>query len=616
MPARSTAGRAMGTTIKGARLTARGGTRAGRWVARNVGSFRNKGGAGEVGMIRLLDLHAASCAGDTLVTMGLAGTIFFNVPVGEARGRVALYLLITMAPFALLAPVVGPLLDRFRHGRRYALATTMLGRAFLAWVISDYLGSVALYPAAFGVLALSRAYGVARSAAVPRLLPPGLGLSEAGARASIFGTLAGAAVAPIGILAFWLGHPWPLRLAAVVFVVGMVVALRLPPKADSEPPEVLPRIFLLPNRNSVKILSGRLVLALLSGSAVLRALYGFLTLFLAFSIRSNELTTNLLGIQLSQTKALAYAIGALGVGTFVATAIGSRMTIHRPTLVQAGGIVAVAVAALAATVHYSLGFVIVLCLVTAIASGVAKLAVDASIQEQIPEQVRASAFAHSETLLMLAFVAGGAVGLFPFPGRVGIGIAAGGIVLAGTRAVMLAIRLRRDKLAGTAHGQQTVELVRAADAATEQRAHTVAPTPAAPTPATAMPTAPMPTAPMPTSPESSGSTPTSAMPTSPGATSRAERSHGLPATRVQPGPAARATAPAAKPRTSRFRRLFSSRPASSQPTAPRPASSELGSSELAATPSPTRVLPRGEADQPSYHIYRPTSAEQPTESDS
>ncbi len=111
------------------------------------------------------------------------------------------------------------------------------------------------------MLALSRAYGVARSAAVPRLLPPGLGLSEAGARASIFGTLAGAAVAPIGILAFWLGHPWPLRLAAVVFVVGMVVALRLPPKADSEPPEVLPRIFLLPDRNSVRVLSGRLVLA-------------------------------------------------------------------------------------------------------------------------------------------------------------------------------------------------------------------------------------------------------------------------------------------------------------------------------------------------------------------
>ena len=124
-------------------------------------------------MMRLLDLHAASCAGDTLITIGLAGTIFFTVPLGEARGRVALYLLVTMVPFALLAPVVGPLLDRFRHGRRYALAATMLGRALLAWMIADNIVGFGLYPAAFGVLALSRAYGVARSAAVPRLLPPG-----------------------------------------------------------------------------------------------------------------------------------------------------------------------------------------------------------------------------------------------------------------------------------------------------------------------------------------------------------------------------------------------------------------------------------------------------------
>ncbi len=282
------------------------------------------------------------------------------------------------------------------------------------------------------MLALSRAYGVARSAAVPRLLPPGLGLSEAGARASIFGTLAGAAVAPLGVAAFWIGPQWPLRVAAVIFVLGTVVALRLPAKADSAPPEVLPRVFKLPGRDSVKVLSGRLIVAVLSGSAGLRAMYGFLTLFLAFSIRSHDLTTNLLGANLSQTKALAFAVGALGVGTFIATAIGSRLKIHRPTLLQAGGIVVVAITATVAALHYSLGLVIVLCLATSIVSGLAKLAVDATIQEQTPEEVRASAFAHSETLLMLAWVAGGALGLLPFPGRVGLGIAAGGVALART----------------------------------------------------------------------------------------------------------------------------------------------------------------------------------------
>src|SRR5215475_1518717 len=139
MPGADSAGRAVGTTIKGARAAARGGHRTATWIGRRVGTFRRLGGAGEVGMIRLLDLHAASCAGDTLITMGLATTVFFNAQVGQARGQVALYLLITMVPFAILAPVVGPVLDHFRHGRRYALAITMAGRAFLAWVISDHL---------------------------------------------------------------------------------------------------------------------------------------------------------------------------------------------------------------------------------------------------------------------------------------------------------------------------------------------------------------------------------------------------------------------------------------------------------------------------------------------
>ena len=56
--------------------------------------------------------------------------------------------------------------------------------------------------------------------------------------------------------------------------------------------------------------------------------------------------------------------------------------------------------------------------------------------------MRASAFAHSETLLMLAWVAGGALGLIPFDGRIGIAVAAGVGVLAAVRGVLAAARLR------------------------------------------------------------------------------------------------------------------------------------------------------------------------------
>ncbi|MFI5835518.1 MFS transporter [Micromonospora sp. NPDC051300] len=451
---RSFLGRTVGTGIRATRLLLRGSLHGGRWMTRRAGTARARSAGNEVGMVRLFDLHALSCAGDTLIAIGLAGTIFFDVPLGEARNKVALYLLVTMVPFAMLAPVVGPLLDHFRHGRRYALATTMLGRAFLAWLISDYMGGLGLYPAAFGVLALSRAYGVARSAAVPRLLPDGLGLSQVGARASVYGTVAGALVAPIGLAAFWLGPQWPLRVASVIFLLGMVIALRLPPKADSEPPERMPHpLRAMRRRDGERPLgrgrpAGRLVIATLIGAAALRGLYGFLLLFLAFAIKSGDLTTDFFGRTLGAQGALGLVGGALAVGTFLATALGTRLRIHRPTAIQSSGTVIVAGVALLAAIKFSLPMVALLCLVAALMSGIAKLAVDASIQERIPERLRASSFAHSETALMLAFVAGGGLGLVPFTGLIGVAVAAGVAALVALRGVLVAGRLRGEQLVG------------------------------------------------------------------------------------------------------------------------------------------------------------------------
>ncbi|SDZ38638.1 Predicted arabinose efflux permease, MFS family [Micromonospora pattaloongensis] len=488
MPLLPSLGRVVGTAVRGLRLLGRGAVGSGRWTTRRVGRLRERGAGGERGMLRLFDLHAASCAGDTLIAIGLAGTIFFDVPLGEARSKVGLYLLVTMVPFALLAPVVGPLLDHFRHGRRYALAATMLGRAFLAWLLSDHIHGFGLYPAAFGVLALSRAYGVGRSAAVPRLLPEGLGLSQAGARASVYGTIAGALVVPLGLAAFLLGPQWPLRIASLIFLVGMVIALRLPPRADSDPPETMPRalaLLAIRREKRPRVLSGRLVTAALLGSAALRGLYGFLLLFLAFAVKSRDLTTELLGRDLGDERALGLIGAAFAVGTFLATAAGTRLRIHQPVALQATGLVAVAVAATFTTLRFSLPTVALLCLVTAIVSGMAKLAVDAVIQERVHERLRASAFAHSETLLMLAFVAGGALGLIPVGGRIGVGAAAAGVVLAALWAVVAAARLRRERL----HGRAASDADPTSTAAPHTPTAPVTPTAASTTTAAPTPTA-------------------------------------------------------------------------------------------------------------------------------
>ncbi|MEV4637833.1 MFS transporter [Actinoplanes sp. NPDC049548] len=579
MPLLPSIGRTVGTGVKAMRMLVRGGLRGSAWATRRVGDARARGAANEIGMIRLFDLHAISCAGDTLIAIGLAGTIFFNVPLGEARSKVALYLLITMVPFALLAPVVGPLLDHFRHGRRYALAVTMLGRAFLAYVIADNLLGWGLYPAAFGVLALSRAYGVARSAAVPRLLPEGVGLSQVGARASVYGTFAGAVVAPIGLLAFEFGPQWPLRVASIIFVVGMVISLRLPPRADSDPPEEVPRPFrtmLRLRRGPDRPLSGSLVVNTLIGSASFRCLYGFLLLYLAFAVKAQGLGTDFFGRDIGSQGAVALVGGALAVGTFLATAVGTRLRIRRPTALQSSGLTITAGVAVLTAIFFTLPMVALLSLVASIFSGISKLAVDASIQERVPERLRASAFAHSETVLMIAWVIGGAVGIIPLDGRIGIAVAAVFSVAAAVRGTIVAGRLHKERL----HGRPDVA---AEDPAPEGAA---APT-AGGEPATEKiltPAADLATPGTPADPASAASRATVPGAAPGGTTPPAARKPDV------------ATAPPAPKR-----RLFSrsgTKAAGAPPPPPMPP----------APPQPDRLRDDDELAPPGFHIYRPSSA--------
>lgn len=97
-----TVGRGLGTgaraTARGVRGVAQGAGQASRYAARQAKRAADAQGADESGLSRLLQLHAFNAAGDAAVTISLAGTLFFQVPSGEARGQVALFLALTMLP--------------------------------------------------------------------------------------------------------------------------------------------------------------------------------------------------------------------------------------------------------------------------------------------------------------------------------------------------------------------------------------------------------------------------------------------------------------------------------------------------------------------------------------
>ena len=88
---------------------------------------------------RLALVHVIMMAGDTLVTVSLAGSLFFSVSPTEAKGKVLAYLLLTIAPFAVVSPILGPLIDRSANGRRILVALSAGFRVLLCWSMSQHL---------------------------------------------------------------------------------------------------------------------------------------------------------------------------------------------------------------------------------------------------------------------------------------------------------------------------------------------------------------------------------------------------------------------------------------------------------------------------------------------
>ncbi|MEU1461223.1 MFS transporter [Streptomyces sp. NPDC005727] len=401
-------------------------------TARGIRKVTHAHGAGESGLGKLIELHAVNGAGDVMITVALASTVFFSVPTDEARGRVALYLAITMAPFTVLAPVIGPLLDRLPHGRRAAMAGAMLARALLALIISGAVasGSLELYPAALGVLVASKAYGVVRSAVVPRLLPPAFSLVKANSRVTLAGLLATGVAAPIGAGLHALGDPWPLYGAFVIFAAGTFLSFSLPPKVDSAKGEDVallaadeqhlhgPRRKQQAKRPGLRTV-GPAVTHALAANAALRCLSGFLIFFLAFLLREHPLTGESAAVSLGIVGVSAGAGNALG------TAVGAWLKSKAPEIIIVT-VVAVALGtAIVAALFFGAFLVACLAAVAGFAQALAKLSLDALIQRDVPEQVRTSAFARSETLLQMAWVFGGAVGIvMPLNGTLGLAVAA------------------------------------------------------------------------------------------------------------------------------------------------------------------------------------------------
>ncbi len=387
--------------------------------------------------MRLARVHAFGAASDAAVAVTLAGSVFFSISPDDSRGRVALYLLLTMAPFAIVAPLIGPVIDRARGGRRMMIIATAVGRAVVAFFMIGDVGTLWLFPEAFALLVLQKGYSVAKSAVVPELVRTDQDLVSANSRLALISAVSGIAGACVaGVFSLIGGSSYSAAIAMCGFVVTTVMAFQTAPiVVAAEPTAALEREEL---RDTAVLLAA-------SATAILRGLVGFVTFLLAFEFRGGKdgLDVSTLGSAAGGATAsarnidiagdpaapawhfgvvlVAAGIGAL-VGAKIAPAVRQRIPEER-MLVTA--LAVVFAAALFAAFTGNLSGATVLSFAIASGASTGKLAFDSLVQRAAPDANYGRSFARFEARFQFAWV----LGAF-FPAIIPLNIVVGGFGVA------------------------------------------------------------------------------------------------------------------------------------------------------------------------------------------
>jgi hypothetical protein len=344
---------------------------------------------------------AANVAGDTLITIGLAGTLFFDVPSTEARDKVALYLLLTLAPFTVVAPLLGGIFARFRNIYRAMMVLSAAARVVGAVLLTIGLNTFWLFPAAFGMLVLARLFGISKSAMLPIALPEPVALVAANARLARIGIYAGAVAVPLAAGLAWMHPAVSLLVSIVFFGFAAYTCLGLPdPKAAAQADAaaaaargISPETGTAGPKDHQAL--RRMRLSRLATAGV-RLLNGFLLALLAFEFKDSGGALD-----------FGALIGAAGLGFGLASFLSpwlERKLREEPMVVA--GLAIEAAAAFIAGEFFGLPAAAALAGAAGLAWGTAKFAFDGMLQNVVHPDRRGAAFVRSETLFQLAWVVG------------------------------------------------------------------------------------------------------------------------------------------------------------------------------------------------------------------
>ena len=372
---------------------------------------------------RLARVHAAATATDAVIAVALAGSIFFSISPDAARNRLALYLALTVAPFAVVTPLIGPVIDRMPGGRRAMILVTNLGRLVVALMMIRHLDTLWLF------------------------------LVQANSRLALISAVMSLVGASIGAALAFLGSPAVAAGAATAgYLVAVVITLQLPriPVAQRRPTET--------ERSAL-----RAATILLSAweMAVMRGAVGFVTFMLAFELRGGEegLDVSAAGAALGGAVAsersidivgdpsapfwhYAVVVAAAGLAAFAGVQFAPML---RRSLVEElillGALAVVMSTALLGAVSGGLMGMTLLSGGVAISAAAGKLAFDSLVQRDAPDANHGRSFSRFEARFQIAWVVGAFIPvILPIPARLGSVLVA---VVAASALVSFVISRRR-----------------------------------------------------------------------------------------------------------------------------------------------------------------------------
>ena len=387
---------------------------------------------------RLAITHALMMGGDAAMVVALADSLFFNIDLDAARSRVMLFLALSFAPFLVIAPLIGPLIDRVAGGRRLVIQLVAAARVVLMILMASNIDNLALFPLVFASLVLQKTYLVSKSALVPSTVRTHDELVEANSKLGLIAGITGAvAVVPAGILLKLAGAPATLWYGAIIFGAAVFAATRLPPEVVAEHDA--------DQAETNELAASSLQLGAIA-MTVLRAIVGFTFFHLAFWLRSQDHGAVWFGAVVG-VAALASMVGN-AIAPKVRQRLSEESMLTVCLLVSAG--TGLAVSVLGGPVG-----AVVLAAILNLAAALGRLSFESMVQRDAPGANQGRAFARFESRFQLAWAVGAFIAVaVQVPGRVGFLIV--GVVAGVTMLYVIARRNGRDfsgRSLGRAKGQ-------------------------------------------------------------------------------------------------------------------------------------------------------------------